>query len=811
MELTNTQNQAVEKLVNEFVQSNQKNKKTIIDFQAPTGSGKTFIIANTINRIIQENQTTNNKLVFVITTLSSADLPIQMEQNLIEYKQDINGCLYSIERKESPSTSQIKNKDSVYHLDPEENKVIIFGSSSFGKGRILTEYGLFQGFLDQIKTQNYKLIYIRDEAHHGGNVDKTNKFQDYEENNKKLNSLKTEGRFEYQIQEAADFIIKMTATPKGKNQLICINEQDLENDSIKLLKNNHIYNEGIKNSKEDEIDDFVLLEQACKTFEQVRKKYAENNYELKNIRPAMLIQVENAPDKNKHPNEYIEFENNIEKIIQILNEHNLNWVKYFSNEKIESSSLINKEENKKINLKEISKNDANCDVILFKIGPATGWNIPRACMLVQLRNVSSKNLSIQTLGRIKRFPNPSFEKNFIPANSISDNYYVYSNLVSEDTFRQSLVLKEEFKNEEFPYGTINETIIKKLLDKEKYTEKIWETLNKEQIIKYFETYRELHNDKLIGEEANKKIENKTRVYTWICNSIELELFVEKSKQINKLFLLKEIENVINNFYEQNFGNNQNNKISINMYWYILIKKYFDQFKEIYTLCIKTTINNDTSMYEIHKNIKLPELNEILVHDKDRSDRNSLSLNNIKKYAYQNPKNINHWFDSTPEFKFIFSIKNLLSDNQNVKIYTKNPVFHGLKLQYFNSDYEIKNSFPDFIFKFESDKNTHIVYIEVKSLKSDYDPEKTKQLLESYKKYINNNKKTKEEKTISNKDKELKYTFLICYENQGDFYFLGGSEIDELNQQINLEIPDNWIANKQNYILNIKDLFKYFEN
>lgn len=217
------------------------------------------------------------------------------------------------------------------------------------------------------------------------------------------------------------------------------------------------------------------------------------------------------------------------------------------------------------------------------------------------------------------------------------------------------------------------------------------------------------------------------------------------------------------------------------------------------------------MYEIHKNIKLPELNEILVHDKDRSDRNSLSLNNIKKYAYQNPKNINHWFDSTPEFNFIFSIKNLLSDNQNVKIYTKNPVFHGLKLQYFNSDYEIKNSFPDFIFKFESDKNTHIVYIEVKSLKSDYDPKKTKQLLESYKTYINNNKKTKEEKTISNKDKELKYTFLICYENQGDFYFLGGSEIDELNQQIDLEIPDNLIANKHKYILNIKDLFKYFEN
>ncbi|EEH02207.1 type III restriction enzyme, res subunit family protein [Ureaplasma urealyticum serovar 2 str. ATCC 27814] len=71
--------------------------------------------------------------------------------------------------------------------------------------------------------------------------------------------------------------------------------------------------------------------------------------------------------------------------------------------------MINKKDNK-ITLKEISKKKSNVDVILFKIGPATGWNIPRACMLVQLRNVSSKNLSVQTIGRIKRFANPNFDK-----------------------------------------------------------------------------------------------------------------------------------------------------------------------------------------------------------------------------------------------------------------------------------------------------------------------------------------------------------------------------------------------------------------
>jgi len=43
-------------------------------------------------------------------------------------------------------------------------------------------------------------------------------------------------------------------------------------------------------------------------------------------------------------------------------------------------------------------------------------------MLVQLRNVSSKTLNLQTIGRIKRNPNRDLSKN-----KITDKYYIYSN------------------------------------------------------------------------------------------------------------------------------------------------------------------------------------------------------------------------------------------------------------------------------------------------------------------------------------------------------------------------------------------------
>lgn len=93
----------------------------------------------------------------------------------------------------------------------------------------------------------------------------------------------------------------MTATPKGTHKLVYIDEKDLAEDDIKLLKDELIYNKGIADSSQDLIDDNDLLDKACQTFKEVQSQYANNNSDLKNIRPAMLIQVENEPSENQQP------------------------------------------------------------------------------------------------------------------------------------------------------------------------------------------------------------------------------------------------------------------------------------------------------------------------------------------------------------------------------------------------------------------------------------------------------------------------------------------------------------------------------
>ncbi len=44
------------------------------------------------------------------------------------------------------------------------------------------------------------------------------------------------------------------------------------------------------------------------------------------------------------------------------------------------------------------------DIIIFKMVITEGWDIPRACMLYQMRDSKSKQLDEQVMGRVRRNP-----------------------------------------------------------------------------------------------------------------------------------------------------------------------------------------------------------------------------------------------------------------------------------------------------------------------------------------------------------------------------------------------------------------------
>lgn len=58
----------------------------------------------------------------------------------------------------------------------------------------------------------------------------------------------------------------------------------------------------------------------------------------------------------------------------------------------------------KINLDDVEKNNSPVSFLLFKQAAATGWDCPRASVLVMFREIKNPTFAIQTVGRILRMP-----------------------------------------------------------------------------------------------------------------------------------------------------------------------------------------------------------------------------------------------------------------------------------------------------------------------------------------------------------------------------------------------------------------------
>ena len=76
-EAKNLQQEAVGKLVSILKNSKQKS----IVFKAPTGSGKTYMIADFMNRVLAEDK----NIVFLVSSLSKGNLARQNHEKFEEY------------------------------------------------------------------------------------------------------------------------------------------------------------------------------------------------------------------------------------------------------------------------------------------------------------------------------------------------------------------------------------------------------------------------------------------------------------------------------------------------------------------------------------------------------------------------------------------------------------------------------------------------------------------------------------------------------------------------------------------------------
>jgi len=401
--LKNYQEKAVGELIATFktLLTKEEQKKVCV-FQAPTGSGKTLMTAKFIEEIIREVPETD--LCFVWISIGKGELHLQSKHSL----ERVFGGAPRVSLVEEEFTGGreriVRNEVVVVNWEKLRSKERETGDWK----NILMKDGEKLNFRDVLsKTREQrKVIMIIDESHIGATAERTNELRD------EIN---------------ADVILEMSATPRitpdprdlarGTAGYVFVEPKDVIDEG--MIKKELIINEKIDEITDDEADSQeVVLQTAYKKRLELKKLFEKENA---NINPLVLVQIPTAEageDKIKAVRKFLADKGITERKDGTGNGKLAIWLS----------------EQKSETLDWVSEPDNEIEFLIFKQAIDTGWDCPRAHILVKFRESQSETFEIQTVGRILRMPE---QKHY--ASEDLNRGYIYTNV-------QSIIVKKEEYN-----------------------------------------------------------------------------------------------------------------------------------------------------------------------------------------------------------------------------------------------------------------------------------------------------------------------------------------------------------------------------
>jgi type III restriction enzyme len=333
--------------------------KTDIVLKSCTGSGKTIILTH----FMYEYFKTHSKTVFVWLTPGKGDLEEQSKEKMDKYVH----------------WSQTKLLSDVMTSGFSENDACFINWEKLTKkGNNALKDSERTNFLEYIeKARNEGLVFkiIVDESHQHETI-KSSEIISYFKSDK---------------------IIRTSATPKEYNDAELIEIDEATVISQGLIKKVLIINEEFTQNihVKDQIN--YLLDKALAKQAEI---YSQMQSIGKDINPLIIVQI---PNKNE------DLQNDI--------------VRYFEGKGItyDNQRLAIWLAKEKENLENIEDNSASPVALIIKQAVATGWDCPRAYILVKLRDNMDETFEIQTIGRIRRMPEAEHYEN-----DLLDSCYLYT-------------------------------------------------------------------------------------------------------------------------------------------------------------------------------------------------------------------------------------------------------------------------------------------------------------------------------------------------------------------------------------------------
>lgn len=365
----------LEKTTKELLKMEQKKK--LIVFKAPTGSGKTVIASKYIEKLSNSDE----DICFMWISIGKGSLHEQS-------RNKINDILEG-----SPSCKLLEEviTDGII----KRNQVVVVNWESLNKKKqgewdnVLMRDGEKTNFQQLVENtnKNRKIILLVDESHHGTDT-------------------KTSEELKNMINP--EILINLSATPKyippqnkEDERYIEIKAKEVIEAGIikkEVFINDIIEEADIEGESKDVLD--IVVDASVKRREELKEAYKEIGA---NINPLCLIQIPNAKE-----GELI-----LGELEDILKTKDIS---------LEIGNLAIWTTDRSENLTGINQYDSKVDYLIFKMAIATGWDCPRAQILLKLREVKSEVFDIQTIGRVLRMPE---QKHY--ENELLNRAYIYTN------------------------------------------------------------------------------------------------------------------------------------------------------------------------------------------------------------------------------------------------------------------------------------------------------------------------------------------------------------------------------------------------
>lgn len=339
---------------------------------APTGSGKTVMACKFIDEYLDENPNT----VFLWLCPGAGSLQKQSQESFDELISGIeSGDVY----------------DYINEVDPKSKVYFINWDKINKSSNVVLREGEQKDFFARVRfchSNKIKIFMLIDEEHKYAET--ANTYVDL------IGPIHT---------------LRISATPisRAHHTEIVLDDEVI---AAGLIASGISINEGVsqalqQNNNYD--DDLMLIDLADKKRKEILDEYNRRGL---NIRPLVLIQFPNGRDEW------------IERIKEKLD--NLGYG--------ESSGLVTSwfTGEHPDDVEELKKLDGQYAFLLFKQAIATGWDCPRAKILVKLREGGTERFNIQTVGRVRRSPTRVHY-----GDSLIDNCYVYT---LDEKFNEGLTL-----------------------------------------------------------------------------------------------------------------------------------------------------------------------------------------------------------------------------------------------------------------------------------------------------------------------------------------------------------------------------------